>query len=163
MARQAVQQGPSEGYGVDITSDRSTQGIFQTMHFFSTSISTFLLPSRFRLHGSARLSAVAVALAATAALAHAQPVKLPLDSDDKGTVYVTPNVTPTEKSIDATGGTVGVQRPDGSGVYGGVDTATPRPTYSVGASTPGNVSYSAGVQSDGKTNNGVKAGVTIKY
>lgn len=106
---------------------------------------------------------VAMTVAALAGVLHAEPLKVPLDSDDKGTVYVAPNVTSTEKSVDTTGATVGVQRPDGSGVYGGVDTATPRPTYSLGASTPGNVSYSAGVQSDGKTNNGVKAGVTIKY
>ncbi|MDP9902920.1 hypothetical protein [Variovorax ginsengisoli] len=106
---------------------------------------------------------VAMTAAALAGVLHAEPLKVPLDSDDKGTVYVAPNVTSTEKSVDTTGATVGVQRPDGSGVYGGVDTATPRPTYSLGASTPGNVSYSAGVQSDGKTNNGVKAGVTIKY
>lgn len=115
------------------------------------------------LQANAGRLVAAVAFAVSAGVVHAQPVKLPLDSDDKGTVYVAPNVAPTEKSIDATGGTVGVQRPDGSGVYGGVDTATPRPTYSLGASTPGSVSYSAGVQSDGKANNGVKAGVTIKY
>ena len=133
------------------------------MHFFSTSISTFLLLSRFRLHGSARRSAVAVALAATAAVAHAQPVKLPLDSDDKGTVYVAPNVNPTEQAATVNGATVGVQRPDGSGTYIGTDTSTPRPTYSLGASTGGNVSLTGGVSSDGKANNGVKAGVTIKY
>jgi len=56
-----------------------------------------------------------------------------------------------------------VQRPDGSGTYIGTDTTTPRPTYSLGASTGGNVSLTGGVLSDGKNNNGVKAGVTIKY
>jgi hypothetical protein len=33
----------------------------------------------------------------------------------------------------------------------------------VGGSTGGNTSFSAGVESDGKQNNGVKAGITIKY
>jgi hypothetical protein len=95
--------------------------------------------------------------------ARAEPIKLPVDNDEKGTVYVAPNVNPTETSATVNGATVGVQRPDGSGTYIGTDTSTPRPTYSLGASTGGNVSFSGGVQTDGKTNNGVKAGVTIKY
>ena len=33
----------------------------------------------------------------------------------------------------------------------------------LGGSTGGNVSFSGGVQTDGKNNNGVKAGVTIRY
>ena len=56
-----------------------------------------------------------------------------------------------------------MERPDGSGVNGGVDTAGPRPTYSVGGSTGGKVSITGGAHSDGKNNTGVKAGVTIKY
>lgn len=95
--------------------------------------------------------------------ARAEPIKLPVDNDEKGTVYVAPNVNPTETSATVNGATVGVQRPDGSGTYIGTDTSTPRPIYSLGASTGGNVSFSGGVQTDGKTNNGVKAGVTIKY
>ena len=101
--------------------------------------------------------------AAWAACAGAQTVKLPVESDDKGTVYVNPDVTPTEKSATANGATVGVERHDGSGAYGGVDTSGNRPTYSLGASTGGKRSYSAGASSDGKNNAGVKAGVEIKY
>lgn len=93
----------------------------------------------------------------------AQPVKVPVDSDGKGIVYVTPNVSSTEKSVSTEGATVGVERPDGSGAYGGVDTTGAKPTYSAGASTGGNVSFSAGAFSDGKSNTGAKAGVTIKY
>ena len=100
-------------------------------------------------------------LCSTAALA--QTPKLPIQSDDKGSVYVNPNVASTDKSIDTRGATVGVEKKDGSGVYGGVDTSTPRPTYSMGGATGGDVSFSAGATSDGKDNNGVKAGVTIKY
>lgn len=104
----------------------------------------------------------AAALCASAA-AIAEPVKVPVDSGDKGTVYVAPNVNSTETSAYTKGATVGVERPDGSGTYIGTDTSTPKPTYSLGASTGGNFSLSGGVSSDGKTNNGVKAGVTIKY
>lgn len=93
----------------------------------------------------------------------AQPLKLPVDSSEKGTVYVTPNLSSTETSANTNGATVGVERPDGAGAYGGVDTSAPRRTYSAGASSGGSTSFSAGVQSDGKTNNGVKAGVTLKY
>ncbi|MET3181558.1 UNVERIFIED_ORG: hypothetical protein ABIC43_004733 [Variovorax guangxiensis] len=95
--------------------------------------------------------------------ARAEPIKVPVDSDEKGSVYIAPNVNLTETSATVNGTTVGVQRPDGSGTYIGTDTSTPRPTYSLGASTGGNVSFSGGVKSDGKANNGVKAGVTIKY
>jgi hypothetical protein len=109
------------------------------------------------------LAGVGVAACCAAALAVAEPVKLPVDNDDKGTVYVAPNVNPTETSAYTSGATVGVERRDGSGAYVGTDTSTPRPTYSLGASTGGNVSLTGGVSSDGKTNNGVKAGVTIKY
>ena len=35
--------------------------------------------------------------------------------------------------------------------------------YSLGASTGGDVSFSAGAHTDGKDNKGVKAGVTIRY
>jgi hypothetical protein len=109
------------------------------------------------------LASVSVAAWCAAAAAMAEPVKLPVDSDEKGTVYVAPNVNSTETSAYTKGGIVGVQRPDGSGTYIGTDTSTPRPTYSLGASTGGNVSLTGGVLSDGKNNNGVKAGVTIKY
>lgn len=56
-----------------------------------------------------------------------------------------------------------MQRPDGSGTYIGTDTSMPRPVYSLGGSTGGSLSFNGGVTSDGKSNNGVKAGVTIKY
>lgn len=105
-------------------------------------------------------SALALTCAATA---FAEAPKLPLKAGDEGTVYVSPNVTPTETSLETKGATVGVERPDGSSVYGGVDTSTPKPTYSAGASTGGDVSFSAGATSDGKNNVGVKAGVKIKY
>jgi hypothetical protein len=95
--------------------------------------------------------------------AAAEPLKLPVDSDEKGTVYIAPNVTPTETSAVTHGATVGVQRPDGSGTYIGTDTSMPKPVYSLGASTGGDLSLSGGISSDGKSNNGVKAGVTLKY
>ena len=93
----------------------------------------------------------------------AEELKLPIDSDDKETVYVNPNLSSTENAVVTKGATVGVERPDGSGMYGGVDTSKERSTYSLGASTGGKRSYSAGAFSDGKNNAGVKAGVTIKY
>ncbi len=94
----------------------------------------------------------------------AEPVKVPLASDDeKGTLYVAPNVVSNETSAVTQGATVGVQRPDGAGMYGGMDTSTTRPTYSVGAKTGGDVSFSAGAESDGKDKKAVKAGITIKY
>lgn len=109
------------------------------------------------------LACLGAAVWSAAAAAMAEPVKVPIDSDEKGTIYVAPNVNPTETSAYTKGATVGVQRPDGSGTYIGTDTSTPRPTYSLGASTGGNVSLTGGVLTDGKANNGVKAGVTIKY
>lgn len=109
------------------------------------------------------LITLALGLAAAApALAEEEP-KLPLKTDDGGSLYVAPKVTPTEKAADTNGATVGVQKADGSGRYLGVDTSGTRPTYSLGGSTAGDLSYSAGVFSDGKENKGVKAGVTIKY
>ena len=105
---------------------------------------------------------VLITLCAAASLA--EPVKVPLASEEgKGTVYVAPNVTSTETSAVTEGATIGVQRPDGAGMYGGMDTSTSRPTYSVGAKTGGDVSFSAGAESDGKDKKAVKAGVTIKY
>ena len=95
--------------------------------------------------------------------ARAQAPQIPLASDEKSTVYVTPNVSSTENAMQSKGGTVGVLRPDGSSTYTGVDTSGTRPNYSIGASTGGDVSFSAGASSDGKDNKGVKAGVTIKY
>jgi len=101
-------------------------------------------------------------LAACCVTAGAEPLRVPIDNSDKGTVYVDPNLSSTENSANANGGTVGVMRPDGASAYGGVDTSSARPTYSVGASSGGKTSINAGAQSDGKTT-GVKAGVTIKY
>lgn len=106
---------------------------------------------------------VVLSILACHAAAFAEEVKLPVQSSDKGTVYVAPNVNSTEDSATTTGATVGVQRPDGSGLNAGIDKAGERPTYSVGASTGGNTSFSAGAHSDGKANTGVKAGITIKY
>lgn len=104
-----------------------------------------------------------LALAACSQGALAQPLRLPVESSEQGTLYVAPNLTPTETSARTNGATIGTQRPDGSGAYGGIDTSTPRPTYSLGASTGGSTSFSAGAHSDGKSNAGIKAGVTIKY
>ncbi|WP_076997458.1 hypothetical protein [Variovorax sp. KK3] len=102
-------------------------------------------------------------LVAACMAAHAEAPKVPLESNDEGSIYVSPNVAPTEKSATANGATLGVQNKDGSGAYGGVDTSAGRPSYSLGASTGGDVSFSAGAHSDGKDNKGVKAGVTIRY
>ena len=116
------------------------------------------------LKGAMRKSIVSLfALAACCAAALAQSPKLPINSDDQGTAYVNPNLSSTEKSLETRGATVGVERRDGSGAYGGVDTSGARPTYLLGGSTGGNTSFSAGASSDGKSNTGVKAGVTIKY
>lgn len=104
-----------------------------------------------------------LALAACSQGALAQPLRLPVESSEHGTLYVAPNLAPTETSARTNGATIGTQRPDGSGAYGGIDTSTPRPTYSLGASTGGSTSFSAGAHSDGKSNAGIKAGVTIKY
>jgi hypothetical protein len=106
---------------------------------------------------------VVIGAAACCVGVFAEELKLPLESDDKGTVYVNPKVSPTETSVNTKGATLGVERSDGSGVYGGVDTSTERSTYSIGGSTGGKRSYSAGAFSDGKSNAGIKAGVTIKY
>lgn len=100
---------------------------------------------------------------APAAAAWADEVKLPVDSDDKGSVYVAPKLSPTETSMHTEGAVVGVERKDGSGLYGGMDTSSSRPSYSVGGSTGGTVSLTGGVESDGKEKHGVKAGVKIKY
>ena len=106
---------------------------------------------------------ISLALAACCAAALAQTPKLPIESNDEGSIYVSPNLSPTEKSANANGGTLGLQRKDGSGFYGGVDTSGARPNYSLGASTGGNVSFSAGAHTDGKDNKGIKAGVTFRY
>ena len=110
-----------------------------------------------------RSIATTLASIAIGANALAEPIKLPVDSDDKGTVYVAPNVNSTEKSAETKGATIGVEKPDGAATYGGVDTSGERPTYSLGASTGGKTSFSAEATSDGKNNAGVKAGVKIKY
>jgi hypothetical protein len=106
---------------------------------------------------------VLIGSAAVCLCVGAEELKLPLESDEKGTVYVNPNLTPTETSVNTKGATLGVERPDGSGVHGGVDTSSERSTVSVGASTGGKRSYSAEAFSDGKNNAGIKAGVKIKY
>ena len=100
---------------------------------------------------------------AAAVAAIAEPVRVPVDSDDKGTAYIAPNVNSTETSARTNGATVGVQRPDGSALEAGTDTSGKRPTYSVGAKTGGDVSFSGGAHSDGKANTRVEAGITIKY
>ncbi|MBU1359773.1 MAG: hypothetical protein KJ901_13585 [Gammaproteobacteria bacterium] len=109
----------------------------------------------------AALALVASAAGASAVLADTP--KIPVDSGDQGTVYVTPNVAPNETSAEVHGATMGVQRPDGAGLYSGMDTAGPRPLYSVGAESGGNVSLNFGVESDGKERNTAKAGIKIKY
>ncbi|VTU15131.1 hypothetical protein H6CHR_00129 [Variovorax sp. PBL-H6] len=106
---------------------------------------------------------ISLALAACCAAALAQTPKLPVESNDEGSIYVSPNLSPTEKAATANGGTLGLQRKDGSGAYGGVDTSGSRPNYSLGASTGGDVSFSAGAHTDGKENMGIKAGVMIRY
>ncbi|WP_241660703.1 hypothetical protein [Variovorax guangxiensis] len=107
---------------------------------------------------------LAMGLAACIFGAAAEELKLPIDSDEKGIVYVAPDVVSNQNTVVTQGATVGIQRPDGSTTYGGMNVAGERPTYSIGASTGGDVSFSAGVQSDGrKESAGVKAGVTIKY
>ena len=104
-----------------------------------------------------------LALAACCAAALAQTPKVPIESNDEGSIYVSPNLSPNEKSATANGGTLGLQRKDGSGFYGGMDTSGTRPNYSLGASTGGDVSFSAGANTDGKDNRGIKAGVTIRW
>lgn len=108
--------------------------------------------------------ALVLCLTACALGAQAEDIKVPIDSDDKRIIYVAPDVAPTGSTVVTNGATVGVQRPDGSTTYGGMNTAGDRPTYSVGASTGGDTSFSAGVSSDGrKESAGVKAGVKIKF
>ncbi|MEJ8858045.1 hypothetical protein WKW79_25980 [Variovorax robiniae] len=104
-----------------------------------------------------------VCLTTACGSALADELKLPVDSDDKGTVYVSPNVTSTEDSVNTKGATVGVERPDGSKTFGGMDTSGPKPSYSAGAETGGKTSFSVEAHSDGKNNTGAKAGVKIKY
>ncbi|MGJ7542139.1 hypothetical protein [Variovorax sp. LT1R16] len=107
---------------------------------------------------------LAIGLSLGVTVVVAEEVKVPIDSNDERIVYVAPHVVSTESTVVTNGATVGVQKPDGSTAYGGMNTAGDRPTYSVGASTGGDVSFSAGVQSDGrKESAAVKAGVTIKY
>ena len=115
------------------------------------------------MHLTSRVHFLALSAAACCTIAWAEAPKVPLQSNDEGSIYVSPNVSPTEKSATASGGTLGVLNKDGSGAYGGVDTSGTRPNYSLGASTGGDVSFSAGAHSDGKVNKGVKAGVTIRY
>lgn len=110
-----------------------------------------------------RSATLGLGLTAVCLAAAAQTPKIPFKSDEQGSLYVAPNVISNETTTETKGATVGVERKDGSSTYGGVDTAGARPTYSLGGATGGSVSYSAGVQSDGKDNKGVKAGVTIKY
>lgn len=112
---------------------------------------------------SFRSAAVVLGMCAGCVCAIAQTPKIPFKSDEQGSLYVSPIVISNDVATETKGATVGVERKDGSSTYGGVDTAGARPTYSLGGATGGSVSYSAGVQSDGKDNKGVKAGVTIKY
>jgi len=93
----------------------------------------------------------------------AEEPRLPIESDDKGSVYVAPIVTPTETAAQTNGAKLGVENKDGSGSAIGVDTSTQRPVYSIEKKTGGDVSFDSGLSTDGKANNGVKAGVTIKY
>ncbi|RYF72066.1 MAG: hypothetical protein EOO29_29005 [Comamonadaceae bacterium] len=95
--------------------------------------------------------------------AQAEDPKLPLKLDEEATVYVQPKLAPTEESMRSEGATVGVQAKDGRKAYIGTDTSAERPRYSVGGESGGNLSFSAGVDSDGKADHGVKAGVRIRY
>ncbi|VWX59307.1 conserved exported hypothetical protein [Burkholderiales bacterium 8X] len=106
---------------------------------------------------------IATCLVAASSAGLAQTPKLPIQSSEESTIYVNPNATSTENSIETKGATLGVQNKDGSGMYGGMDTSGRRPTYSLGASSGGDVSFSAGAESDGKDKKGLKAGITIKY
>jgi len=111
----------------------------------------------------ANLIGMGIASALACGSACAQAPKLPVATDDQGSAYIAPNLTPTDTSVETHGATVGVERHDGGGVRAGVDSSGERPTYSLGGSTPGKISYSVDGFSDGKDNKGVKAGVTIKY
>lgn len=97
--------------------------------------------------------------------AWAEDPKLPLSHDEDAgrTIYIQPRLSPTEDSMHSHGATLGVQNKDGRGAYIGTDTSTERPKYSVGGESGGDLSFSAGVESDGKENHGVKAGVKIRY
>jgi len=96
-------------------------------------------------------------------LAHAEDPKLPLSHDDRRTVYIQPRLSPTQDSMRSHGATVGMQRPDGRGAYIGTDTSTERPRYSAGGESGGALSFSGGVESDGKDHHGIKAGIRIRY
>jgi hypothetical protein len=109
------------------------------------------------------LPSVLICLAAPCGSVFADEIKLPVESGDRGTVYVSPNVNSTEDSVNTKGATVGVERPDGSKTFGGMDTSGEKPTYSAGAETGGKTSFSVEAHSDGKNNTGAKAGVKIKY
>lgn len=98
-----------------------------------------------------------------AGVAHAEDPKLPLSHDEGSTVYVQPKLAPTEDSMRSQGATVGVQGKDGRAAYIGTDTSADRPRYSVGGESGGDLSFSAGVETDGKADHGVKAGVRIRY
>lgn len=97
--------------------------------------------------------------------ARAEDPKLPLahDEDPGRTVYLQPRLSPTEDSMHSHGATVGVQNKDGRGAYVGTDTSAEHPKYSVGAESGGDLSFSAGVESNGKDDHGVKAGIKIRY
>jgi len=106
---------------------------------------------------------LSLCLAAACSGAVADELKLPVESGEKGSVYVSPNVTSTEDSLNSKGAKVGVERPDGGKTFAGTDTSGPRPTYSAGGESGGKTSFSAEAFSDGKNNTGAKAGVKIKY
>ena len=110
------------------------------------------LPARIRakLIGMKTASVLLLSLLAGASLARAEEVKVPIDSDDKRIIYVAPDVAPTGSTVVTNGATVCFQGPYGSTTYGGINTAGDRPTYSVGASTGGDTSFSAGVSSEGR-------------
>ncbi|MDA7414862.1 hypothetical protein PGB34_00665 [Xenophilus arseniciresistens] len=112
--------------------------------------------------GVAAASLVALVLAGPA---QAEDPKLPLAHDEHSerTVYIQPRLSPTEDSMHTQGATVGVQAKDGRSAYMGTDRSTAQPRYSVGAESGGDLSFSAGVESDGKEHHGVKAGIRIRY
>ena len=106
---------------------------------------------------------VVLAIALLQGAATAEEPKLPIESDDSGSVYIAPLVTSTEASAQTNGAKLGVENKDGSGTVIGIDTSTSRPVYSIEKKTGGDVSLDTGLTTDGKANNGIKAGVTIKY
>ena len=99
------------------------------------------------------------------AAARAEDPKVPLSHDEDAgrTIYLQPRLSPTQDSMHSHGATVGVQNKDGRAAYIGTDTSAERPLYSVGGESGGDLSFSAGVESDGKDKHGVKAGVRIRY